>query len=89
MGSQGTATLNFGATPTFEGSIDVTGQGTILAGSHCEAFWMNETIGEEYDMAKELVSLNCGNVIGGTGFTIYANSKTYATGSISVRWVWN
>ena len=89
MGSQWSATLNFGATPTFEGSIAVTGQAAIIAGSHAEAFLMQESITAEYDMAMRLLEFSCGSVVAGTGFTIYCNSKSYATGSISVRWVWN
>lgn len=89
MGAQGTAVLDFGSTPTFEGSIAVTGQASITGTSHCEAFWMQEALTAEYDMASVLVSLSCGSVVAGTGFTIYANSKTYATGTITVRWVWN
>ena len=89
MGAQGTATLNMGSTPTFEGSVVVTGQAGIVSGSHCEAFIMQEAITPEYDMASRLLTVSCGSVSAGTGFTIYCNSATYATGTISIRWVWN
>lgn len=89
MGAQGTATIDFGSTPTFEGTVTVTGQAGIVAGSHAEPFIMREDATEMYDMAPILLDVTCGSVVAGTGFTIYCSSKTYATGTILVRWVWN
>jgi hypothetical protein len=89
MGAQGTATLDFGSSPTSEGSVAVTGQSGIVAGSHAEAFLMREDATEQYDMGPVLLRFACGSVIAGTGFTIYAHSLFPATGPISVRWVWN
>lgn len=88
MGAQGTAIVDFGATPEFEGSIAVTGQGAIVAGSHVEAFLMQESVTPEYDMAAHLLTLSCGSVVAGTGFTIYVHSDTFATGTLTIRWVW-
>lgn len=89
MGAQGTATIDFGSTPTFEGAIAVTGQSGIVSGSHVEAFIMQDAITPEYDMAAHLLTVSCGNIAAGTGFTIYCSSRIYATGTLPIRWVWN
>ena len=94
MGAQGTATLDFGSTPTDEATIAVTGQGSIAAGSHAEAFFMRETTGdngvEEHEGMAIYCRLVCGDVVAGTGFTIYATMLAgFATGQFAVRWVWD
>lgn len=87
MGAQGTATLDFGSTPTFEASVVVAT--VIPTGSHAEAFFMRESETEQYDMAPALIDLTCGEIVNNTSFVIRASSKAYAQGSITVRWVWN
>jgi len=94
MGAQGTATLNFGATPIDEATIAVTGQAGIIAGSHVEAFFMRETATgngvEEHEAMAIYCPLTVGSIIAGTGFTIYATMLAgFATGQFAVRWVWN
>ena len=84
----GTATLNFGATPTSTGSIAVTGQTGIAAGSHVDAFFMRETVNEE--AGSTFISLNCGTIVAGTGFTIYASIlEGMADGTFTVHWRWS
>lgn len=83
----GTATLNFSATPSAEASVAVTGQGSIVAGSHVDAFFMHETSDEE--TASFFVRLNCGTIVAGTGFTIYAESMgPLVTDTATVHWRW-
>lgn len=94
MGAKGTATLDFGATPSDSASVAVTGQAGILAGSAAEAFFMREATAdnsaEEHEQASAVVRLVCGSVVAGTGFTIYANvTDGLATGQFNVRWVWS
>lgn len=94
MGAKGTAVLDFGATPTDSGSVVVTGQAGILAGSHVEAFFMRETTADngldEHEQAGAIIRLTCGNIVAGTGFTIYATVLVgFATGQFNVRWVWS
>ena len=36
-----------------------------------------------------MVSLTCGDLVAGTGFTIYAASELRITGQIACRWVWS
>jgi hypothetical protein len=94
MGAQGTATLDFGATPTEEASVTVTGQSAIVAGSHVEAFFMQETTGDngadEHAEAAALCPLVVSDIVAGTGFTIRAHPiAMLGIGQFSVRWVWN
>jgi len=89
----GTATLDFGPTPTDEASVTITGQASILASSHIEAFFMGDTTADngvdEHEEAGSLCPLVCGSVVAGTGFTIKAHSlAALGTGLFNVRWAW-
>jgi hypothetical protein len=93
MGAAGSAVLDFGATPTDEASVVVTGQSGIAAESHVEAFFMRESTAgntvEDHEQATTLCRLVCGNIVPGTGFTIYAHSVGgLGVGTFAVRWVW-
>lgn len=94
MGAQGTAVLDFGASPAEEASVVVTGQAGIVSGSHVEAFFMRESTSdnsnEEHEEAAALCPLVCGDIVAGTGFTIYAHPiAALGLGTYNVRWVWN
>ncbi len=89
----GTAVLNFGATPTDEASVAVTGQAAIASGSHVEAYFMRESTAEntleEHEEAAALCPLVCGAIVAGTGFTIYAHPiAMLGVGQFTVRWAW-
>jgi len=91
MGAQGTATLNFGAFPgSQEAKIVITGQTGILAGSLASA-WVLPAATADHSIDEHLVDpvrVIVGNVVAGTGFTIYGypadiqtfGSKTLAGG---------
>ena len=90
----GTAVLDFGATPVDEASVVVTGQALIVSGSFVEAFFMRETTADngvdEHIEAAALCPLACGNIVAGTGFTIYASTLAMlGIGTFNVRWVWS
>jgi hypothetical protein len=94
MGAQGTAVLDFTSTPSQDAQVAVTGQATIVAGSHAEAFWMVESTAtndaDDHEQAATLCKLVCSDVVAGTGFTIRARPlHALATGTFNVRWVWN
>jgi hypothetical protein len=93
MATTGTATIDFGAMPGSAASVTVTGQSGITAGAYAEAFLMAEASAdhnaEEHALAAEIVGLTCGDVIAGTGFTIYARTLITLTGAWKVRWVWS
>jgi hypothetical protein len=75
MATSGTTTVNFGA---FPGSSDTTavntGQAAIVAGSLVEAWiWPVATADHSADEHwVESINVVAGNIVAGTGFTIYA-----------------
>jgi hypothetical protein len=94
MGAQGTAELDFGSTPLREGSVVITGQAGILAGSHAEAFIMSEASADNSADAHEQLNDNCtlivSDIVAGTGFTIKcALLSGLASQRFNIRWVWN
>lgn len=96
MGAQNTALLDFGAFPgKSDASLDITGQASILAGSLVEA-WILPAATVDHSADEHLVEqleVYAGNIIAGTGFTIYGIAKTTGDtriyGKWNVGWVWN
>lgn len=76
--AQGTTTVNFGTFPgATDASVNVTGQGSILATSLVEA-WVFPTATGDHSADEHWVDgpqVVAGNVVAGTGFTIYASVK--------------
>jgi hypothetical protein len=90
----GTATINWGAFPgANEASVTVTGQTGITGTSHAEAWYMSEVLGSktanDHAYMATLSELSCGNIVAGTGFTIYGRSTEKLQGSFTVHWVWS
>lgn len=75
MGAQGTTTIDFGAFPgASDASVTVTGQAGITAGSLVEA-WLFPAATADHSADEHVVEtlkVLAGNVVAGTGFTIYA-----------------
>lgn len=74
MATTGTATLDFGAFPgASDTSITITGQTGILSGSYVEAWiFPADTVDHTADEHMiETLKVIAGNVVAGTGFTIY------------------
>jgi hypothetical protein len=74
MGAQGTTTLNFGVFPgASDASVTVTGQAGIVAGSLVEAWLLPaataDHTADEHNV--ETLKVIAGNIIAGTGFTIF------------------
>jgi len=93
VGAQGTATLDFGSTPSVEASVAVTGQAAILATSVAEAWVMGAiTAGNDENahlFAGVGMRLTCGIPVAGTGFTIYGTIFSgLADGTFTVQWAW-
>ena len=97
MGAQGTADLDFGAFPgKSDASVPVTGQGSIASGSLVEA-WLRlvdtaDHLADEH--LVEPIEIQAGNIVAGTGFTIYGINRTpigdtRIYGVWKVGWVWN
>jgi hypothetical protein len=95
MAATGTATVDFGALPgTGDASTVITGQSTILSGSLVEA-WLVPADSTDHTADEHRVDgprVMAGNVIAGTGFTIYATAEerpgSRLYGVWSVAWVW-
>lgn len=93
MGAQGSTTVDFGAFPGgSDTSAAVTGQAGILSGSLVEA-WISPVATADHNADEhwvEELQVTAGNVVAGTGFTIYARTRNVRLhGLWSVGWVWN
>lgn len=94
MGAQGTVTLDFGAFPgASDVTVAVTGQAAILAGSLVEA-WVFPAATTDHSADEHLVEtldVYAGNIVAGTGFTVYGISEGSGLiyGKWNIAWVWN
>jgi hypothetical protein len=92
----GTATIDFGAFPgKSDASLAITGQASIVSGSLVEAWIRPEATADHSadEHMVETIKVFAGNIVAGTGFTIYAFNTnqinesplgaTYLTGSIN------
>lgn len=91
MATQGTAVVDFG-TGAVMAQVVVTGQAGIVAGSLVEA-WPNTTSTSNNltdAILVEELQFYAGDIIAGTGFTIYAMCRFgSAFGKFTTSWVWN
>jgi hypothetical protein len=96
MSAQGTVTLDFGAAPgVSDATVAVTGQTGILAGSLVEA-WILPAATTDHSADEHLVEnlrVFAGNIVAGTGFTVYGNIQQSYEGRLygkwNIAWVWN
>lgn len=96
MGAQGTATIDFGAFPgASDTSVAVTGQTSIVSGSAVEA-WILPAATADHSVDEHMVEtlkVIAGNIVAGTGFTIYGFNSGFGDvrlyGTWNVAWVWN
>ncbi len=75
MGATGKTTIDFGAFPgKSDASINITGQAAILADSLIEAWIRPEATADHTadEHMVETLKVIAGNIVAGTGFTIYA-----------------
>lgn len=91
--TSGTSTVAFGATAANEAQLVVTGQTGILAGSKVTAS-IGATATADYTaddhkyMGAIGVHVTTGDVVAGTGFTIFVRSYQKMKGDISINWVY-
>jgi hypothetical protein len=98
----GTTTVDFGAFPgASDASVVITGQAGILAGSLVEA-WLRPVATVDHsadEHVHETIKVMAGNIVPGTGFTIYAANTnqinegatgrgTRLYGLWTVAWAW-
>ncbi len=91
MATTGTATLDFTSGGLYEASVAVTGQTGIGTNSYVEA-WIRlvSTAANTADDARvETLKITAGNIIAGTGFTIYGEvEQGKAHNTYTINWVW-
>lgn len=102
MAGSGTATLDFGAFPgASDTSVAVTGQTGIVSGSIVGA-WLRPVATADHSADEHLVEtirIEAGNIVAGTGFTIYgfnssqliespSGTGTRLYGTWTVAWAW-
>ena len=78
-GAAGTTTIDFGAFPGgSDATATVTGQAGILAGSVVQAWLVAQPTADHTadEHRVETISVTCGNIVAGTGFTIYAQNTS-------------
>ena len=91
MATQGQTTIDFGTGKT-DTSVAVTGQSAITGTNLVEAWLFPAATSNNTADAHwvEDLTIIAGNVIAGTGFTIYAKcNKGKAYGQYNIAWVWN
>lgn len=91
-GTKGTSTIDFGSAPgTNFVKATVTGQSSIIDGSTVRAFLMGVATATHnaYEHLIVPLTLTCGSIVPGTGFTINASSDLRLTGTFTVYWEWS
>lgn len=95
----GTVELDFGAFPgKTDVTVDVTGQGAIASGSLVEA-WIRPVATADHTADEhwvEALTVIAGNIVAGTGFTIYGRVRHDASqgegsrlyGAWTIAWAW-
>ena len=91
MATTGTATVDFG-TGAYDTNLAVTGQAGITTSNLVEA-WLSGTASSN-NLADagfvEQLQIYAGDIVNGTGFTIYAFCPSgRAFGQYVINWVWN
>lgn len=87
----GTGTLAFGAAPgTNCLEVVITGEAGIISGSQVEAYLMADATVDHNAVEHAIVpiTLRCGAISPGVGFTVYASSEWRLTGDFTFHWVW-
>lgn len=90
MGATGSTVLDFGTTSKPAASVAVTAQAGIVAGSKVEAF-VRLTASADHSVDEHMIEqlkIMAGNIVAGTGFTIYGEAYPQTYGQFNVDWVW-
>ena len=90
MGATGSATLDFGTPSKPAASVAITGQAGIIADSKVEALvrLVASTNHSADEHLIEQLKILAGNIVAGTGFTIYGEAYPQTSGQWNVDWVW-
>jgi hypothetical protein len=91
MAVQGTTTVNFGS-GSDSAQVVITGQTSITTANIVSAEIMPAVTANNGVDEHWVEDLTCmaGNIVGGTGFTIYVKcNRGLAYGQFNVAWAWN
>ena len=89
--NSGTTTVDFGSTGSTDVTTNVTGQTGILTTSSVSTVILvksssNHTADEHW---VENPNVAVGNIVAGTGFTIYASTNNFPlVGIFNISWMW-
>ena len=89
--NSGSVAIDFGATPgTNFVSVDVTGQAAITGTSKVKAYKAIQATAthNEYEHIVVPLNLSVGNIVAGTGFTVYATTDLRLDGTFNINWEW-
>lgn len=92
---KGTATIDFGSFPgSNEASIAVTGQTAITSTPEIKVFvngddTTTDHTANDHRYLPVFASFVAGNIVAGTGFTIYARSTQKLQGTFKLTWEWS
>lgn len=92
MSNSGTTIVDFGPAGTDITTVAITGQAGILASSLVEAWLFPNAATVDHSIDEHVVEeivIIAGNIVAGTGFTIYARTRNVALrGKWNVAWAW-
>lgn len=87
--TSGATTVNFGAFPgASDASVTITGQTGILAGSKVKAYIIATATSDHSadEHWLETIDVKAGNIVAGTGFTIYAKNTNMLCEPVAEQW---
>jgi hypothetical protein len=92
--NQGIATIDFGTgSGSNEASLTITGQTSIVSTSNIEVYVMGSDTTVDHTASDHkylglFARFTGGDIIVGTGFTIYARSLQKLSGTFKIHWIW-
>jgi len=89
--NSGSVAIDFGSTPgTNFVSVDVTGQTAITGTSKVKAYKAVQATAthNEYEHIVVPLDISVGNIVAGTGFTIYVVTDWRLDGTFNLNWEW-
>lgn len=91
MATSGSTTVDFGTSGEMTATKAITGQTAIISTSVVDA-WIMATASTDHTADEHVVedmTVMAGNVVAGTGFTIYAHSLSIPLRGVwTVGWAW-
>lgn len=91
---QGTATINFGASPGLNETTIAIADAAVSATSKGEAFFVADDATADHTASDhrwidQFLELTCGAFSAGVGFTVYGTATELLEGTFKFRYVWS